>query len=95
VTLVKRLPGFPGLRHWLPPAGFTTVTGHDQDGQPLTADHTWKVSIADLVISPGTGWRKRRQRYPAGGLDDPEFGEVLLVPNVGGSRPHGWSRPVV
>jgi len=31
----------------------------------------------------------------AGGLDDPEVGEVLLVSSVGGSWPYGWNRSVV
>lgn len=47
VTFVKRLFGFPELRDWLLSAGFTIVTGHGEDGRPLTADHKRMVIIAD------------------------------------------------
>ncbi len=40
--------GFPELRDWLLSAGFTTVTGHGEDGRPLTADHKRMVIVADL-----------------------------------------------
>jgi hypothetical protein len=39
---------FPELRDWLLAAGFTTVTGYGEDGQPLTADHKRMVIVADL-----------------------------------------------
>ncbi len=48
VTFVKRLFGFPELRDWLLSAGFTTVTGHGEDGRPLTADHKRMLIVADL-----------------------------------------------
>lgn len=48
VTFVKRLFGFPELRDWLLAAGFTAVTGYGEDAQPLTADHTRMVIVADL-----------------------------------------------
>jgi hypothetical protein len=40
--------GFPELSDWLLAAGFTTVTGHGEDGQPLTADHRRMIVVADL-----------------------------------------------
>ncbi|MBB2940035.1 2-polyprenyl-3-methyl-5-hydroxy-6-metoxy-1,4-benzoquinol methylase [Amycolatopsis bartoniae] len=43
---VKRLFGFPELRDWLLTAGFTTVAGHGEDGQPLTADHRRMIVVA-------------------------------------------------
>jgi SAM-dependent methyltransferase len=45
---VKRLFGFPELRDWLLAAGFTAVTGHGEDGQPLTAEHRRMIVVADL-----------------------------------------------
>jgi SAM-dependent methyltransferase len=48
VTFVKRLFGFPELRDWLLAAGFSTVTGHGEDGQPLTTDHKRMVIVATL-----------------------------------------------
>jgi len=48
VTFVKRLFGFPELRDWLLAAGFSTVTGHGEDGQPLTAGHKRMVIVAAL-----------------------------------------------
>lgn len=48
VTFVKRLFGFPELRDWLLAAGFTAVTGHGEDAQPLTAQHRRMAIIADL-----------------------------------------------
>ncbi|MGI8450406.1 MAG: SAM-dependent methyltransferase [Streptosporangiaceae bacterium] len=48
VNFVKRLFGFPELRDWLLAAGFTTVAGHGEDAQPLTADHRRMVIVAGL-----------------------------------------------
>jgi SAM-dependent methyltransferase len=48
VSFVKRLFGFPELRDWLLAAGFAAVTGHGEDGRPLTADHKRMIMIADL-----------------------------------------------
>jgi hypothetical protein len=48
VNFVKRLFSFPELRDWLLVAGFATVTGHGEDGQPLTADHKRMTVVADL-----------------------------------------------
>lgn len=46
LSFVKRLFGFPELRDWLTAAGFTSVTGHGEDGQPLTADHERMIVVA-------------------------------------------------
>lgn len=46
LSFVKRLFGFPELRDWLTDAGFTTVTGHGEDGLPLTADHKRMIVTA-------------------------------------------------
>jgi SAM-dependent methyltransferase len=48
INFVKRLFGFPELRDWLLAAGFTTVTGHGEDGRPLTADHKRMLIVAEL-----------------------------------------------
>ncbi len=48
VNFVKRLFGFPELRDWLLAAGFTAVTGHGEDGRPLTADHKRMVVTAEM-----------------------------------------------
>lgn len=48
VTFVKRLFGFPELRDWLLAAGFARVSGHGEDGRPLTADHRRMIVVADL-----------------------------------------------
>jgi hypothetical protein len=48
VNFVKRLFGFPELRDWLLAAGFAAVTGHGEDGRPLTADHKRMIIVADL-----------------------------------------------
>ena len=48
LTFVKRLFGFPELRDWLLAAGFATVAGYGEDGQPLTAGHRRMVVVADL-----------------------------------------------
>ncbi|GAB2781379.1 SAM-dependent methyltransferase [Amycolatopsis magusensis] len=45
---VKRLFGFPEIRDWLLAAGFTAVTGHGEDGQPLTAEHQRMIVVAEL-----------------------------------------------
>jgi SAM-dependent methyltransferase len=47
VNFVKRLFGFPELRDWLLAAGFATVRGYGEDGQPLTADHERMIIVAD------------------------------------------------
>jgi SAM-dependent methyltransferase len=46
VTFVVRLFGFPEIRDWLLAAGFTEVTGHGEDGEPLTAEHDRMVLVA-------------------------------------------------
>jgi SAM-dependent methyltransferase len=48
VRFVKRLFGFPELRDWLLAAGFATVGGYGEDGQPLTAGHRRMVVVAAL-----------------------------------------------
>ena len=48
LTFVKRLFGFPELRDWLLAAGFATVAGYGEDGQPLTAGHRRMVVVANL-----------------------------------------------
>jgi SAM-dependent methyltransferase len=48
IHFVKRLFGFPELRDWLQAAGFASVTGYGEDGQPLTADHQRMIIVADL-----------------------------------------------
>jgi SAM-dependent methyltransferase len=48
LTFVKRLFGFPELRDWLLAAGFATVAGYGEDGQPLTAGHRRMVVVAGL-----------------------------------------------
>jgi len=48
VNFVKRLFGFPELRDWLLTAGFTAVSGHGEDGRPLTAEHKRMVIVAAL-----------------------------------------------
>ena len=45
---VKRLFAFPELRDWLLAAGFDAVSGHGEDGRPLTADHRRMVVVATL-----------------------------------------------
>ena len=45
---VKRLFAFPELRDWLLAAGFTAVTAHGEDGQPLRADHRRMIVVAEL-----------------------------------------------
>ncbi|WP_091504313.1 MULTISPECIES: SAM-dependent methyltransferase [Amycolatopsis] len=47
-SFVKRLFGFPELRDWLLAAGFAAVTGHGEDGRPLTADHRRMIVVASL-----------------------------------------------
>jgi hypothetical protein len=47
-AFVKRLFGFPELRDWLLAAGFATVSGHGEDGRPLTADHRRMIAVAVL-----------------------------------------------
>jgi SAM-dependent methyltransferase len=46
VSFVVRLFGFPEITDWLLTTGFTTVTGHGEDGAPLTADHDRMVVVA-------------------------------------------------
>jgi SAM-dependent methyltransferase len=48
VNFVKRLFGFPELRDWLLAVGFAAVTGHGEDGQPLTADHKRMIIVAEM-----------------------------------------------
>jgi SAM-dependent methyltransferase len=48
LSFVKRLFGFPELRDWLLAAGFATVDGYGEDGQPLTAGHRRMVAVAAL-----------------------------------------------
>jgi hypothetical protein len=49
LTFLKRLFSFPELRDWLLTAGFTTVTGHGEDGRPLTAEHKRMIIVAGLL----------------------------------------------
>ncbi|MFI1994066.1 class I SAM-dependent methyltransferase [Actinoplanes sp. NPDC020271] len=46
LTFLKRLFGFPELRDWLGAAGFEQVTGHGDDGEPLTGDHSRMIVVA-------------------------------------------------
>jgi SAM-dependent methyltransferase len=46
VTFVVRLFGFPEIRDWLRDTGFTSVTGHGEDGAPLTSEHDRMVVTA-------------------------------------------------
>jgi SAM-dependent methyltransferase len=46
LTFVKRLFAFPELRDWLTAAGFTGVTAHGEDGEPLTIAHNRMVITA-------------------------------------------------
>ncbi|MEV6841989.1 methyltransferase domain-containing protein [Actinoplanes sp. NPDC051411] len=46
LTFVKRLFGFPELRDWLTAAGFTDVSAHGEDGEPLTIAHNRMVVTA-------------------------------------------------
>ena len=46
VSFVVRLFAFPEIRDWLLTTGFTTITGHGEDGEPLTADHDRMVVVA-------------------------------------------------
>jgi SAM-dependent methyltransferase len=48
LTFVKRLFAFPELRDWCGAMGFTRVTGHGEDGQPLNAGHQRMIVIAEL-----------------------------------------------
>src|SRR5260221_267412 len=48
VRFVKRLFGFPELRDWLLAAGFATVAGYGEDGQPLSASHRRMVIVSDM-----------------------------------------------
>lgn len=47
LNFVKRLFGFPELRDWLLAAGFTTVSGYGEDGQPLTSGHKRMIVVAE------------------------------------------------
>ncbi|AEV83173.1 SAM-dependent methyltransferase [Actinoplanes sp. SE50] len=46
LTFVKRLFGFPEIRDWCAAAGCTTVAGHGEDGEPLSAEHRRMVVVA-------------------------------------------------
>ncbi|MFC7535145.1 SAM-dependent methyltransferase [Actinoplanes sp. GCM10030250] len=46
LTFVKRLFGFPEIRDWLLAAGFGAVSGHGEDGSPLTIDHHRMIVVA-------------------------------------------------
>lgn len=46
VAFVVRLFGFPEIRDWLRATGFTSVTCHGEDGEPLTAAHDRMVVVA-------------------------------------------------
>jgi SAM-dependent methyltransferase len=48
VRFVKRLFGFPELRDWLLSAGFATVAGYGEDGQPLSASHRRMVIVSEM-----------------------------------------------
>ncbi|HUB40901.1 MAG TPA: class I SAM-dependent methyltransferase [Streptosporangiaceae bacterium] len=43
-----RLLTFPELRDWLLSAGFLTVRGYGEDGNPLTAEHRRLIAVAEL-----------------------------------------------
>jgi SAM-dependent methyltransferase len=55
ITFVKRLFGFPELRDWLLAAGFSTITGYGEDGQPLNAAHKRMITVA---TRPSTEYEK-------------------------------------
>jgi hypothetical protein len=46
LSFVKRLFGYPEPRDWLLAAGFATVSGHGEDGHPLTSEHQRMVMVA-------------------------------------------------
>jgi SAM-dependent methyltransferase len=46
LNFVKRLFGYPELRDWLLAAGFRTVNGYGEDGQPLTSQHQRMIMVA-------------------------------------------------
>ncbi|GAA4926600.1 class I SAM-dependent methyltransferase [Actinoplanes utahensis] len=48
LTFLKRLFGFPELRDWCTAAGFTTVAGYGEDGEPLNVRHHRMILIAEL-----------------------------------------------
>ncbi|WP_229068847.1 class I SAM-dependent methyltransferase [Actinoplanes sp. DH11] len=48
LTFLKRLFGFPELRDWCTAAGFTTVAGYGEDGEPLHIQHNRMILIAEL-----------------------------------------------
>ncbi|MDI6102642.1 class I SAM-dependent methyltransferase [Actinoplanes sp. NEAU-A12] len=48
LTFLKRLFGFPELRDWCTAAGFTTVAGYGEDGEPLNTQHNRMILIAEL-----------------------------------------------
>jgi SAM-dependent methyltransferase len=48
LTFVKRLFAYPELRDWLTAAGFTDITAHGEDGEPLTTTHNRMVIQAAL-----------------------------------------------
>lgn len=49
LTFLKRLFGFPELRDWLAAAGLGAITGHGEDGEPLTAEHSRMIVTAVAV----------------------------------------------
>jgi len=48
LTFLKRLFGFPELRDWCTTAGFTTLAGYGEDGEPLNDRHHRMIVIAEL-----------------------------------------------
>lgn len=48
LTFVKRLFAFTELRDWCTAAGFSNVSGHGEDGRPLTPDHSRMIVIGEL-----------------------------------------------
>lgn len=42
-----RMFTYPELRDWLLQAGFTSVSGYGEDGEPLTTDHRRLIAVAD------------------------------------------------
>jgi SAM-dependent methyltransferase len=49
ISFVKRLFGFPELRDWLLAAGFASVSGYGEGGEPLSATDKRMVIVADLA----------------------------------------------
>jgi hypothetical protein len=48
VPYFVRMFTYPELRDWLLEAGFAAVTGHGEDGEPLSAEHRRMLVVARL-----------------------------------------------